>query len=214
MTTTYWVGAAMTAVGLLVTLVADRGERPMLEWVSKPLAAVGFLVAAVGAGCFASPYGSVLFVGLVFCVGGDVLLIPRGSKGAFLGGLGSFLLGHVVFAVAFFVRGVELQAVGLAAIPLIMFGVGVLRWLGPHVPDRMVLPVRAYIAAILIMVAAAAGASALGGPKTIVIGALAFMVSDLFVARNRFVAPGLVNRVWGLPLYFGGQLVLASTAAG
>lgn len=214
MTTTYWVGAAMTAVGLVGTLVGDWGERPTLEWIFKPLAAVGFLVAVYGAGCFSSRYGVVLFVGLVLCLGGDILLIPRESKGAFLGGLGSFLLGHVAFAGAFFVRGVELKAVALAAIPLIIFGVGVVRWLGPHVPDKMVVPVRAYIVAILLMVAAAAGATAFGGPKTIVVGALAFMASDLFVARNRFVAPGIVNRIWGLPLYFGAQLVLASTAAG
>jgi hypothetical protein len=29
------------------------------------------------------------------------------------------------------------------------------------------------------------------------------------VARDRFVAPGFVNRAWGLPLYFGAQLLFA-----
>jgi hypothetical protein len=34
------------------------------------------------------------------------------------------------------------------------------------------------------------------------------------VARNRFVAPGVVNRMWGLPLYYLAQVLLASTAGG
>jgi uncharacterized membrane protein YhhN len=45
----------------------------------------------------------------------------------------------------------------------------------------------------------------------ILIGALAFFLSDLSVARNRFVAPGFVNRLWGLPLYYAAQLLLASS---
>jgi hypothetical protein len=40
-------------------------------------------------------------------------------------------------------------------------------------------------------------------------GAVLFFVSDLFVARNRFVAPGLANRLLGLPAYYGGQVLIA-----
>jgi hypothetical protein len=40
-------------------------------------------------------------------------------------------------------------------------------------------------------------------------GALSFYVSDLFVARDRFVKKGAINRILGLPLYFGGQFLLA-----
>jgi len=29
------------------------------------------------------------------------------------------------------------------------------------------------------------------------------------VARDRFVAQGFINRAWGLPMYYGGQLLLA-----
>ena len=37
-------------------------------------------------------------------------------------------------------------------------------------------------------------------------------VEDIFVARDRFASPGLINRYLGLPLYFGGQLLLAWAA--
>jgi len=42
-----------------------------------------------------------------------------------------------------------------------------------------------------------------------VLGAVAFYLSDLGVARDRFVSKGFVNRLVGLPLYYGGQLLLA-----
>jgi hypothetical protein len=43
----------------------------------------------------------------------------------------------------------------------------------------------------------------------ILLGAVMFYFSDVSVARDRFVAPGFINGLWGLPLYYGGQLFLA-----
>jgi uncharacterized membrane protein YhhN len=69
--------------------------------------------------------------------------------------------------------------------------------------------VRAYVAVISVMVVAAVGTYALGGNRLIPIGAIGFYLSDLSVARDRFVAHELVNRVWGLPLYYAAQVTLA-----
>jgi hypothetical protein len=41
------------------------------------------------------------------------------------------------------------------------------------------------------------------------VGALGFYLSDVFVARNRFIKPEYLNRFIGLPLYYGGQFLLA-----
>ena len=49
-----------------------------------------------------------------------------------------------------------------------------------------------------------------GADPRIPTGAVLFYVSDLFVARERFVTPGFVNKALGLPLYYGGQLLLAA----
>ena len=46
-------------------------------------------------------------------------------------------------------------------------------------------------------------------PILIAVGAIAFTISDLFVARERFVQTGFANGAIGLPLYFGSQLLLA-----
>jgi hypothetical protein len=39
------------------------------------------------------------------------------------------------------------------------------------------------------------------------VSAVIFYASDLAVARNRFVAPGIANRLWGLPAYYVAQIL-------
>ena len=84
----------------------------------------------------------------------------------------------------------------------------------PTVPKELKAPVIAYIAVISLMVAAAGSTNAVSADWRIPLGATAFYVSDIFVARDRFAAPGLINRYLGLPLYSGGQLLLAWAAGG
>lgn len=42
-------------------------------------------------------------------------------------------------------------------------------------------------------------------------GAFSFYLSDVFVARQRFVQPAFLNRLIGLPLYYLGQFQIAYT---
>lgn len=72
---------------------------------------------------------------------------------------------------------------------------------------------RVYVAVISVMVALAAGASWTTRDARLLVGATAFAASDLSVARERFVKPAFGNLIWGLPLYYVAQLVLAWTAA-
>ena len=201
-----------TGAALAALLAAERaGSRPGV-WIAKPLASTGFLALALARGATGSGYGRLVLLALAFGWLGDVLLVPKGARRAFAAGLASFLLGHLLFAAAFLTRGAQplwLAAGGLAAAAL---SVPVWRWLGPHVPEALALPVRAYVAVISAMVACAAGAFGATGDAPLLAGALAFFASDLAVARQRFVAPGFSNKLWGLPLYYAGQLLLAWTA--
>ena len=47
------------------------------------------------------------------------------------------------------------------------------------------------------------------GNVKILAGAIAFYLSDLFVARDRFLKNDFINRLVGLPLYYLGQFLLA-----
>jgi stage V sporulation protein SpoVS len=63
------------------------------------------------------------------------------------------------------------------------------------------------------MLALAWGVAGAGAPMAVAAGAVAFAVSDLAVARERFVAPGGGSWRWGLPLYYGAQIAIAASAA-
>jgi hypothetical protein len=59
------------------------------------------------------------------------------------------------------------------------------------------------------MVVCAAASFAARGNTWIPIGAVGFYLSDLSVARDRFVVSEFVNRLWGLPLYYAAQVAMA-----
>jgi uncharacterized membrane protein YhhN len=131
----------------------------------------------------------------------------------FLLGLVSFLLGHVCYVLGFFyVAELNLWTwagggAGLAVSGLVFF------WLRPHL-GSMLGPVIAYIVVITVMVIGAftvfgdAGLN-LTGRVMVLFGAVSFYFSDLFVARDRFLKAQFTNRLIGLPLYYGGQFLLA-----
>jgi hypothetical protein len=49
----------------------------------------------------------------------------------------------------------------------------------------------------------------MSGRTLILVGSLCFYVSDVFVARNKFIKEEYTNRFLGLPLYYTGQFLLA-----
>jgi uncharacterized membrane protein YhhN len=201
------------AVCVALLLYAVHGEHRRLEWLAKPAASATFIVTGVLAGGLDSSFGRIILVGLLLAAGGDVLLIPRG-KATFLAGLLSFLAGHVAYAVAFALRGLHAGTLLVAVVAVTAVGAVVLRWLWPHVEAKMRVPVLAYVVVISAMVALAAGTATQTDAWLLLAGALAFYLSDLSVARDRFVERAFVNRLWGLPLYFFAQMLLASQAGG
>jgi len=208
--------ALVTIAATAALLLAEQRDSRIGVWIAKPIAAAGFIGAAVANGALDSVYGEWILAGLVLSFFGDVLLIPHDAKRAFLAGLVSFLLGHLAYTGAFALRGLDTTATAIAAVPVAGASIVALRYLWPHVQSRapkMQRPVLAYLAVISTMLVCAAGTVGRGGDLRILVGAIAFYVSDLAVARQRFVAPSFTNKLWGLPLYFGAQLLLAATVA-
>jgi uncharacterized membrane protein YhhN len=207
-----WLPIVFCTVCVCGTVWAETRERRALSWLFKPLAAACFIWLAWLAGALNSNYGNCLLLGLACCWLGDVLLIPD-SKRSFLAGLGSFLLGHLFYAVAFLQLPASTGAILLASPAVVALAYFSLRWLRPHVPADMKLAVSAYIAVISAMLLCAAAVWQGPAGAWIVVGAWGFAISDLAVARQQFVQHAALNRVWGLPLYFGSQMILAWTPA-
>jgi uncharacterized membrane protein YhhN len=219
------LGAAVTALGVIGLLVAERRENAPLRWVFKPLASAGFLLAALRAPALELPTGTswLLLAGLVLSATGDVLLVPKG-RGAFIGGIAAFALAHVAYAAWFVTSGTPWWLAATLATVLVAVGHLVWRWLDPHVEGALRGPVRGYVALVSIM----AGCALAFGAHTLIVdgtaaassdalvplaaaaGGVLFYLSDLAVARHRFVKRAFVNRAWGLPVYYVAQLLIAS----
>src|SRR4030065_214061 len=144
-------------------------------------------------------YYHYLFVGLIFCLIGDICLaLPQ--KKAFMGGLVAFLVGHVFYIFSFLslIQIFHWISTGL----FIIFGVSafVFFWLRPHLRS-MLIPVLLYILVITIM---ASGAWAVfwessfqtSGRAFILAGSLCFYFSDVFVARDTFIIEEYRNRLF------------------
>ncbi len=201
------LGELVTAVGLAALLWGEWQDRARPRRIGKPVASAGFIVAAIGFGALESRYGNIVLAGLVLGAIGDVCLLGSGKK-AFIAGLVSFLLGHVAYVVAFSTLPMSVPEAFLAAATLAVVMGFVGRWVFPHAPDMRV-PIGIYMVVIAAMCVFAIGAGSAGAPWMIPVGAVMFTVSDIAVVRDRFVSPGFVNRLWGLPLYYAAQLIIA-----
>ncbi len=193
-----WTCVLALALGL--NLAAER-KRSFGRVLFKMVASTAFLVIAYTGNALDTPYGRWLFLGLILCWIGDLLLAYE-DKVLFLVGLLAFLGAHGALMYAFLRIGINVGWAVVAAVATVVPGVFIVSWLRPHLPREMKLPVYAYMAVISVMVALAAGAAGAGGPLILIPGAMLFYVSDIFVARQRFVRPGYSNTILGLPQYY------------
>ncbi len=202
------------AAALLVALLlAERGDG---DWsrvllFKTPLSLL-FVLAAVVQPHPLNSYYQLVLGGLVLGVMGDVCLALPG-RGWFRAGLVSFLLGHVMYVLAFMSVCADERWLQPEVLAFLLIGGLIFRWLRPHL-GSMRAPVIAYIVVITAMMISAwlASRSPLvpeAGAWLILKGAALFYLSDIFVARQRFVEQGYINRLIGLPLYYAGQFLIA-----
>ncbi len=203
---------SLAPVLLAGLLYFEKNENRKGLLPTKTFLSVLFIITGLSQVQLWQPFTLFIIVGLIFCLGGDVFLaLPQ--ERMFLFGLVSFLLGHVCYVIGFFwiaqVGGLTI----VGTVTSLVIGLIIYRWLKPHL-GSMQKPVLAYIVVISLMVIAAW--SLLGtnsqpdaGRWLVFLGAISFYISDIFVARDRFLKNDFVNRLWGLPLYYLGQFLIA-----
>lgn len=197
----------LTVLFVVWMLVALQQKARLVAGIFKMIASTAFLGIALAGGATGSLFGMAILAALFFSWWGDLFLIFT-QRTIFMMGLVVFFLGHLGFGGAFIVHGVQwgwsLVSLAILMIPVLL----VLRWLNPHLTD-MRNAVYAYIVIITLMVALSFGALGRGGTVLLPLGAVLFWISDVFVARERFVQSDRWNRLIGLPLYYGAQILLA-----
>jgi uncharacterized membrane protein YhhN len=181
--------------------------------LTKPFLSGLFIMVALSVPYENPGYYGFILAGLLFCMAGDVFLIFFMSRKFFTIGLVSFLAGHILYSIAFFSLGSPgMLTVVIAALCLAVSAM-VFIWIRPYL-GAMVIPVIAYIAIITLMVIGAASLAAnehlnSTGRALVFCGAILFYLSDLFVARHRFVRKEFINRLAGLPMYYAAQFMIA-----
>lgn len=202
----------LAIVLLVVLLFFEKQENRKGMLPTKTVLSLLFIVAAVSQIHLMQPYTLFIVIGLLFCLGGDVFLaLPQDRM--FLLGLVSFLLGHVCYVIGFIWIADPSILTLTGVIITVLLGILIYTWLKPHL-GTMKKPVIAYILVISFMFIGAW--SVLGMPQQsimarllIFVGAACFYVSDIFVARDRFLKTGFINRLLGLPLYYLAQFLIA-----
>ena len=171
--------------------------------VAVMLALIGFALALQPPA--SNPQRALFVIALGLGLFSDVfLMLPRNL---FLAGLGAALVEHIFYIAGFRVRDFDLvwfAGAALAAVlSVIAFLPPILRALNRS-HTSLVLPVIAYVAIFMFMVASA------GGTRSLVAlaGALLFFYSDAILAWNRFVRPIRYGRVVNLVPYHLGQALL------
>lgn len=145
----------------------------------------------------------LLLIGLFFSMIGD------GLMRWFVFGLTAFLIGHL-FYIASFVQQYRysmprlLTLVPIAAYAIIM-GAKLAQALNGDGDTALIIPVIAYIAVISLMTWTAF----MTGNRWLIVGAILFMISDSFLAWNKFVSPVPHQGIIVMTTYYIAQFCMA-----
>ena len=170
-------------------------------------------------------YCMPVVLGLLFCAMGDLSLRLEGVSNSgvpyFIIGLASFLIGHVMFVIAYVRDGGNGLQLGWGVLLYGFLSAYVIVILQHVASDDVVLKIGvvAYCVVIATMCHRSISLSRDAYPSVestqyAVIGSALFVVSDSILAYNRFVAPVPLQSVWVLGTYFSAIALISASCAG
>lgn len=202
--------ATVLVVATLVVAAADwwavSTDRRSIEYVLKPLTMVVLIAAVLAMEPTSDDARLFIVAGLVCSLAGDVFLML--DEKFFLGGLVSFLVGHVMYVIGLLQFDIEppLLMVGVVLVLIAAAVVGSRVVAGARkLDDRLMVPVAVYLSIISLMVVTAFGTAI----PIAIAGALLFYASDGVLGYNRFVQAIPHGRLLIMTTYHLGQIGLA-----
>lgn len=214
MLSTFFIIATLSVFVTLLIRAELKFQR-LLIYIFKPISTVLVISLAMMPllrGNAISGYGTYIFIGLLFSLGGDLALMFPENKRAFTLGLGLFLLAHVVYTCAFLVHSTFILQMLTPYLVVGLISLGIFQRFRSGL-GSMKKPVIAYFIIITLMVGSAfslIGHTLLDQHQLtrILIGVCLFYISDVILAANRFWKPWKYNR-FSLAFYYSGQALLA-----
>jgi uncharacterized membrane protein YhhN len=211
------------AFAVAINLQGEKMGSPLAKVLGKVAASTLFMVSLADADAFLLPWEHrsaredwklTVTAAFICCWLGDVFLLSK-KMTLFLLGLVTFLVGHIFYILWFLQIGCDWDALPWVVTPVLVAGLAIARWVIPAAPRKMKLPVALYVLVIHVMVLLACISQ---GPRPhIPLFAALFQVSDIFVAKARFIDTNdpdkiFMDRVLGLPLYYAAQFGFAHSA--
>jgi len=212
MTTAAWALLGVVGVLAVANWWAVTARHRIGEYVTKPTTMVALIGVALALDPVDGSARAWFVAALVASLAGDVFLMLPSDR--FVEGLGSFLVGHVLYVGGLLALGVDPVGLvaGAAVVAVALGTVGRRVVTGARTSrPRLAAPVTAYLVVISAMVVVAYGTLV---PLALV-GATLFYASDAMIGVREFVAPFRHQRVAIMSTYHLGQigLVLALVSA-
>lgn len=179
---------ALSLVSAIAAIIFDFLNNTLLYSIFKPLTTILILsLLFFVQNTELSKFKNIVIAALIFCLIGDIFLL---KEEYFVLGLGSFLIGHVLFATGFIkLEGFRFN--GISLLILVAIGAALFFWLQPDL-DSFELPVGIYVVVIVFMAWQGTGLFLKEQQKAyalIGIAVLLFMFSDTIIAINKFKFP-------------------------
>lgn len=177
-------------------------DRPGAEYFAKPMVIVILVGLALAIDASDDTARGLVIAALGASLVGDVVLLTPDSS--FAGGLGAFLVAHLLY-IAALSDGVQAGPALAGAIVVVAISLGVVPQLLAAVRPRgvpLTIAVSVYIVAVSVTAIFAVGTGVLFAA----VGGCLLLVSDALLGWTRFIGPAPGGRTLVHVTYHGGQL--------
>lgn len=190
----------LAAISAGITIFSKYSNNKLALYIFKPLTTIVILILAILFSRVSfQNHNELIFIGLVFCLLGDIFLMLNHK---FLQGLISFLIAHILFLFFFYLKSETVNYYIL--VPIFLIGITLYSFLFKKL-GKMKIPVFIYLTIILLM--AWFGISFYitthsFAAKIITIAVILFVFSDANIAFNKFNKPYKLAELLILSTYF------------
>jgi uncharacterized membrane protein YhhN len=183
-----------------------------IHFIAKPLILLSLIFFFINHGKHLSlKTKTITLLALLFSLAGDVLLMfTDKSASFFLSGLVAFLLAHIMYIKVFFDKKNLKQTSLIFIIVLLIYAIGIFYLLKDGLGD-MLIPVIVYMIVILSMVFIASMRKDNVSNQSynlVFLGAIFFVLSDSFLAINKFYQPIPLSKIIIMSTYSIAQYLI------
>ena len=180
--------------------------------IAKPLILLSLIFFFINQGKHLSSKTKVItLLALLFSLAGDVLLMFTDiSASFFLSGLVAFLLAHIMYIMVFLDKKNSKKIALIFITVLLIYAIGIFYLLKDGLGD-MLIPVIVYMLVILTMILTSTMRKDNVSNKSynlVFIGAIFFVISDSFLAINKFYQPVPLSKIIIMSTYSLAQYLI------